>query len=423
MNPIAIVLLVICGIGMFTTSRKNAAIVLVISCCYMTVGQQFQIAGANFPFFRFIILLGVVRTIIKGESPDNWFNAIDKLVIVWAIWFFFASFFHEHSPGSGPKYAAGSILNLFGTYYLFRTFLKEATEIESFIATTVALLLPISISMFVEQIANYNIFSSLGYIPETPMIRNGRTRAQGSFSHPILAGSIGAACFPFAVALWYKHRKRAILGMIASTAIVITSASSGPIMSLFFAGSALFFWKLRSHFKKLKWLAISTYAALTVMMDRPAYYIISSIDLTGSSTGWHRSFLIEQSISYLNEWWLFGTDKTVHWMPRQGRISENHTDVTNYYLAFGVNGGLLCMLAVIAIVLISGKNAGSIANDSNLPLDYKFTVWCIGSTLFANAATSASVAFFGQAQMFFWIPVALLATLAYSAKKPSLLEN
>lgn len=419
MTLIGTIILIACGISIFTVKRENAPIIIMIACCYMTVGQQIQIAGANFPIFRFVILLGILRTIIRNEKAEGAWNPIDKMVLFYALWLLFASFFHERVPGAGPKYTMGAILNLVGTYYLFRVFLRKTSEIRSFIITTTVLLVPVGISMWFEQIANRNIFSFLGYIPDTPIIRNGRIRAQGPFSHPILAGSIGAAWFPLALSLWRSNRSWSIFGMVASLAIVSSSASSGPIMSVFFAVIALLFWNFKRHFSKLKWIALGAYIFLEIAMKKPVYYIISMIDLTGSSTGWHRSFLIDRTIEHLNEWWLFGTDRTVHWMPRQGRISDYHTDITNYYIGFGVSGGLLCMLAVISCILLAGKEVGRIANDHSQPLQKQMLTWCLGSALFANAATSMSVAFFGQAQVFFWIPIALITTIAYSPRMQS----
>ncbi|MCH6257874.1 hypothetical protein MLD52_15050 [Puniceicoccaceae bacterium K14] len=411
MTPIGLLLFFFCSVFILLSSKNKAPLVIIVSCCYITVGQGISIAGANFPAFRFIIALGVLRTLMRGERLSDGLKLPDKVMVLWAIWSMFASFHHEFTAGSGPKFTAGVIVDLVGSYYLFRVFLSNFDETISFIKSTSMLLAPIALFMFVEQAINYNIFSSFGYVPEHPIIRDGRTRAQGPFSHPILAGSIGAAFFPLAIAIWNSNRKTSIIGIISSTTIVIASASSGPILSLGAGISALLFWRYRQFTKKVFYLSIVGYIFLDFVMNKPAYYLISRIDLTGSSTGWHRSFLIDQTIKYFNEWWLFGTDRTVHWMPMQGRISENHTDITNYYIQFGVNGGLMSMALILTAIFLALKYVSifSISDNSG----YKqFIIWGIGCSIFANSATSVSVSFFGQSQVFFWIPIAIVTTLA-----------
>ena len=85
-------------------------------------------------------------------------------------------------------------------------------------------------------------------------------------------------------------------------------------------------------------------------MKAPAYYLLARIDLTGSSTSWHRAALIDMALGHLSEWWAFGTDHTRHWMPYGVPWSDNHSDITNYYISMGVNGGLPLMLLFIAIL-------------------------------------------------------------------------
>ena len=66
---------------------------------------------------------------------------------------------------------------------------------------------------------------------------------------------------------------------------------------------------------------------------------------------YHRAALIESAIKHLDEWWLAGTDYTRHWMPSGIPANENHTDLTNHYIAMGVMGGLLLLLLFIWLLL------------------------------------------------------------------------
>lgn len=414
MSPIALLLLIGCGIAILTVKRRSAPIPLLLGCCYMTIGQGLVIAGANLPVYRLLIILGFIRVMVRSERPVGGLNGIDKLIIGWSLWIFFASFFHDWTPGSGPKYASGVVLSVTGTYFLIRIFISDANEAMRLMGITCLLLAPIAIEMVSEQITNHNLFSAFGGIPETPIVRGGRIRAQGPFSHPILAGTIGATCLPFALAVWKRNKLVSLIGILACFFITVASASSGPILSFGAAMAAVFFFRYRHWCRKVQIAAVAAYGVLWVVMTDPPYYLLSRIDLTGSSTGWHRSFLIDRSIQFLNEWWLFGTDKTIHWMPRQGRISDIHTDITNYYLVIGVMAGLPAVLLMIQIMRKSFNRVGSVSTNNQLPTITHFSIWCLGASLFAHAATSISVSYFGQAQVFFWLPIAIIASIRES---------
>ena len=148
-------------------------------------------------------------------------------------------------------------------------------------------------------------------------------------------------------------------------------------------------------------------------MEKPPYYLISRIDISGGSTGWHRAFLIEQTFAYFSEWWLFGTDETRHWMPSQGIANDpHHTDITNYYIGFGVSGGFLAMILVLwmlvkAFAWVSRIYDLSVARK----VDSGFMIWCFGSCLFSHAVTGLSVAYFDQSMLYFWLSIAAISSI------------
>lgn len=383
----------------------------------MTVGQGVVVAGLNFPIVRILVIIGLIRLAVRGEGVAGGLNLIDKLVIGWTCWLFFASFFHVWAPGSGPKYTSGALLNTTGFYFMIRSFCQDPDELVDVLTALCFILAPVAVFMFIEQTFKWNIFSVFGGVPDTPKLRNGRYRAQGPFNHAILAGTVGAACLPFAIAIWQRNRVASIIGILSCLLMVYSCASSGPIMSSGFAIMALMLWKWRPLVRVMRLAAVPTYMFLALLMERPVYFLISKIDLTGASTGWHRSFLIQQTIKHLNEWWLFGTDITIHWMPRQGRISDTQTDITNQYIAYGVAGGLLCMGLVILIMLLTFRTVGRQVDTPNVPDGQAFLFWCMGSSLFSLAASGMSVGYFGQALFFFWFPIAAMASF-YLAERP-----
>ena len=364
----------------------------------------------NFPIFRMLLGLGAMRVLLRGERIRGRLNSIDKMVIAWGAWVIVASLFHEFTPGSGPVYALGAVYNMMLPYFLFRIWCRNRRELEFIIGAIAIMLLPVAIAMYFEMTTVYNPFSIFGGVPEISMIREGRVRASGPFAHPILAGSLGATSFPLMAAIWKSHRALSILGILACWTMVITSASSGPLMSLIFGIFALCLWWLRPLTKYAIQALVFAYILLSFIMSRPPYYLLSRIDVAGGSTGWHRSILIDRFFEHFHEWWAIGTDHTQHWLPWAPGPSPEHTDITNAYIGFAVVAGLPALLLILAILWRAFTWVGIAAKTrTGVTSQDRFAAWCLGSALFAHATTNISVAYFDQTVVLYW---ALIATIS-----------
>jgi hypothetical protein len=185
--------------------------------------------------------------------------------------------------------------------------------------------------------------------------------------------------------------------------MVFTAVSSGPIMTLGFGVFAAWLWRHQGMVKWLRRLLVVVYIAADIFMTRPAYYLISKIDLTGSSTAYFRSRLIESSIEHLDEWWLAGTNYTRHWMPTGVSWNPDHTDITNQYLAYGVWGGLPLMFLFISMLVCAFIYVSRVSKDDSYPKDMKFLTWLLGAALFSHTATFLSVAYFDQSYVFVYL--------------------
>lgn len=413
MSIAVLIFVAACSFALLMVPRRWAPLPLLVGVCYMTIAQTVEIGPFSFPVYRILLGVGLVRIWVQGERFNRSLNIIDKMVIAWAGWVFFANLFHEWSPGSGPVAAAGNIYNILLIYFLTRIWCRNLTEMEAIVKVLAVLLAPIALEMIFEKATGKNLFAIFGGVSELVPEREGRLRAQGPFRHAILAGTVGAVSFPLMVGIWNTYRTHAMIGMAACIVMILASASSGPVMSLLAAIFAVGMWHFRHLTRLARRAAVVGYLLLSLVMSRPPYYLIAEIDITGGSTGWHRAFLIEQTIKHLPEWWLFGTDHTRHWMPDQGIAwSEQHTDITNYYIGFGVFGGLPAMLLLIAILWGAFAGLGKVLRDrDDLPRQDTLMIWCMGSALFAHAVTSFSVAYFDQSMVFFWLTIAMISSL------------
>ena len=423
MTPFALFFLVVATMAILTLPRKWAPVPLLAGACYMTLGQGTEAFGLNLHVLRLLLLAGVIRVFLRSERPAGGWVGLDNLLIAWGLWALTASAFRK-DPGATFINHAGMFFNVGASYFLFRCFIQSREDASRLIKVMAFVLVPVALEMLSEQFTHRNLFSVFGGVPEEPAIRNGRLRSQGPFAHAILAGTVGAVCIPLMVVIFRERRWIAITGLAACIMMVLTSASSGPLMSVLMALLALLLWRWRHWTHQMRVATVVGYVLLELVMKAPAYYLIARIDLAGGSTGWHRAELIRQALNHLHEWWWAGTDYTRHWMPYGVSWSPDHSDITNHYLAQGVRGGLPLMGLFIALLWTGFRYVGRLVdgNEWRNPRD-AFSWWCLGCSLFAHATTCVSVAYFDQSIVFLFLTLAVAATGIGALKEASVLKE
>lgn len=411
MNSFVSVFLLLNVVLLLVLPRRWAPLPLLVGACYITFGQGVEIGNFTFTAIRILVLAGAVRIFVRGERIAGGMNSLDRLMLVWAVWAVASSVFHE-DPSKALVFRLGLVYNTCGIYFLIRVFCQSVEDIVGLCRVTAILLVPVAVEMVYETLTQRNLFFELAGLERGLSIREDRIRAQGPFAHSILAGTVGAVCLPFMIALWRKHRKEAVTGIGACLTIIFATTSSGPILSAMAAAGALFMWHYRHAMRLIRWLAVLGYIGLDLVMNAPAYFLIARIDLAGGSKGWHRARLIESAFQHLNEWWLGGTDYTRHWMPSGVAWSPDHTDITNHYIQMGVTGGLPLMLMFIAILARGFYSVGdSLKQMPDSPQRSRFMIWALGSSLFAHAATFISVSYFDQSFVFLYLTLAAIGSV------------
>jgi hypothetical protein len=423
MNPLALSVILLNAVALLVLPRRWAPLPLLAGTCYMTLGQGIDVGPLSFTALRILVAVGVLRVVLRGERWSGGLNGLDWLMVMWSVWAIASSPFHQEEGALTFRF--GLVYNAAGIYFLLRVFCTSLDDVKLLCRMTAFVLIPVAVEMLYERIAFHNLFSVFGGVPDVPQLREGKIRAFGPFSHPILAGTVGAVCLPLMAGLWHQQRRTAILGIAVCVSIVLSSASSGPFMSAVFAVAALWMWRFREHMRQLRWAAVCLYLLLNTFMKVPAYYLIARIDVVGGSTGYHRARLIESALEHLGEWWMVGTDYTRHWMPTGVSWSPNHTDITNHYLYMGVLAGLPLMLLFISVLARAFSYVGqALRRDPNAPVDHQFFAWALGSALFAHAATCVSVSYFDQSFLFLYLVLAAIASIwAYVPAAKAVLET
>lgn len=412
----ATLFLIAAAASLLLLPRRWAPLPLLAGACYMTLGQGIAVGPFNFPVIRLLLLVGFVRILVRSERPAGGLAGMDWLMLLWAAWALVASAFHTEFSATLVN-RLGMVYNTLGVYFLIRCLCQDQEDVVRLVKMTAILLFPVALAMLNEQLTQQNLFAVFGGVPDEPEIRNERLRAQGPFAHSILAGTVGAVSAPLMIGIWRRHPRVAKMGLAACLLMVFASASSGPIMSVIFGAFALLLWRWRHFTRQMQIAAVVGYILLEIVMNAPAYYLIARIDLTGSSTSWHRARLIQSGLEHLNEWWLAGTDYTRHWMPHGVLWSEDHADITNHYLAQGVKGGLPLMLLFIAFLWCGFRYVGqTLGFRKDAPVDEQFLIWALGASLFAHAATCTSVAYFDQSFLFLYSTLAGIVSMRMAAR-------
>ncbi len=388
--------------------RKYAPAAFLGGAIFLPVGAGVMLASFNLTPVRLLIATGILRCILRRETPALFPLAADRLFALFALVALGTSFFHDDVAGTTVYHVALSI-DILGTYFLFRIWIGNRQDVLLFLQWILIFAAPLALFMAMEFVTGKNLFNFVGGIPVESALRGDRVRARGPFRHAILAGTYGGVALPLAIALWQTNRRIAWIGLVSGFLIVLASTSGGPVMTLGSVLVALWLWRYRARLRVILWSAVASLLLLHLIMNAPVWYLIARVEIGGG--GYYRAKLIDSAIKYLNEWWLAGTDATRHWMPSGVKWSEDAADITNGYLSFGVLGGLPLMLTFIGIITISFRHlARAYKCLGHFDERDKFIVWCIGASLFGHAVSMMSIRYYDQFAVVFYSFLAVLAS-------------
>lgn len=404
-SPLGLGVTLLLGLALLVLPRKYALLPVLALTCFMTMGQRVMVVGLNFTMIRILILFGWMRLILRGELRGMRLHTMDYVVLVWA-----AVGVAAHSllylTSEAMVYRLGQAYNAVGTYFLFRYMIRSWDDIQRVLKMLAAFVIPLAAMMIIEKFSGRNVFASFGGVPEISEIRQGVIRCQGPFGHSILAGTFGAALIPIFIAMTRQRkgsRMLSWLALIAASIVAMTGGSSGPIMACAFGVLGFCFWPIRRHMRVVRWSIVGILLCLQAVMKAPIWFLIARVSVFNGSTGYHRSFLIQQAIMNFNEWWLFGTKSTAHW-------GYEMIDLTNQYLRQGVEGGVLTMALFITIIVLAFRNVGvGVRHQSDR--NVRLIIWSMGCALVVHVFSFISVSYFDQNFVVWYMLLAVIATV------------
>ncbi len=417
-HPLGIIAVFVLVLFVLFSDRKKAIAPLFIAAASIPMAQRLIVAGVDFTMLRILLLGYFARVVMRREYRSIRWNRLDTAMLGWC--FSVSAVMLLAEPGLGILVnRLGWSFDMLGVYFLVRFLVRSWSDVKSAASALAVLSLPIAILFAFEWATAYNVFSIFGGVRAETWVRDGRLRCQGAFSHPILAGTFWAAALPL---IWTLRKDKTFLmrlGTVCSLFIVAACSSSTPVLSVLVAVTGVALFPLRRHRTKM-WIGLFVVlASVHVVMKAPVWHLMARADFTGGSTGWHRYRIFDAFVENFSEWYLVGEPDPLSWGVWEMR------DVTNMYIAQGLNGGLLGLLAFLVVLVFAFGNVGRALNFGAIArsLKHQWICWCIGVAIFLHSVTFFGIGYFGQMKVMLYVELSLAACIYVFARRDSLKQR
>jgi hypothetical protein len=412
LHPFVAVQMAIAILLILCLPRKYVITPLILAIFTISLGQVVVLSGIHFTMLRILILAGLIRRAASSEAMfTGGFNKIDRLVTLW----FFSSLIVTSLQWMETPIlikSLGDFLDALGGYYVVRFFVRDVEDVKRAIKALAAVTVVMGVCMVNEQITHQNVFGLLGGASLTPQIRDGKVRAQGAFDVYIDAGVFGAVLVPLLVWLWSDKKSRVAvwLGMIGAITMILTCNSSTPLLALAGGILGLCLWRFRQKMRIFRWVLVLTLVALHLVMKAPVWSLIARIDLTGSSSGYHRYYLVDNCIRHFSNWWLLGYKDYNLW-------GWDMWDLSDQYVAVCLTGGLITFIIFIALLSRSFGGLGTARKRLAAAMNRKqeWLCWCLGCALFSHVVGWFGCSYMAKMQMTLFSLLAMISVAIFQA--------
>jgi hypothetical protein len=404
-------------IAMVLWSRRSRVILaFLLVCVFMPMMQRIVVGGLDFNMMRLLLIVAWGRVFVRGEYRGFKPGKLDYLFVAWTA---SLAIFHVLRVGPGGiVYRLGTSFDALTVFFLFRLLVRRREEVLLIARELAWIVIVLGGFMAYEMATRINVFSIFGSAPLISVIRDGKVRCQGPFSHPILAGTFGAVLVPIFVGAFRgqrKERKLMAAALLFASITTVASGSSGPIITWGVGVFGWGVWLVRSRTRVIMGSLAGLAFVIHVVRDKPIWHLIGRLASVTGGTGYHRYLLVEAFISRFGEWALVGTSDTAHW-------GWGLQDTTNQYVAEGINGGLATLVLFVWLL----ATAFSWLRRTRILIErfegpkslWALLVWGFSVSLAAHCVSFVSVSYFGQMEQFFFLFLALVPALARFKRRP-----
>ncbi len=410
MTLIAIVLIL-------TLPRNKAIVPFLLAIFAIPTGQVVLVGGVHFTMVRILILVGLLRAFrLKASSSGRWFatgfSPIDQVVVLWTVSTFIVITLQWMDPQMLVA-RVGDFLDTLGGYLVVRFFIPDGETLRRTIKVFAVACAIQGACMINEQITGVNVFNLIGGVaqPDSVIMRDGVLRSSGTMG-ALGGGSVAGVLMPLFLWLWTTGESRwaAYTGFAGAMAMLITAHASTPWMSLGAGLLGLGFWPLRKRMRIVRWGLVLILVSLHLVMKAPVWNLIARVDITGSSSSYHRYTLVNQTIRHFSDWWLLGYRYYDQW-------DWDMWDTSNLFVAAALTGGLVTLVLVIAVFKRSFGAIGRARKRVSGDRKQEWFLWCLGSALFSCVVSCFGIAFLYQSQMVLFALPAFICVATFEARR------
>jgi hypothetical protein len=378
----------------FLLPRKWMLVPFVVAACFVPAEQHALVLSLHFYVGRILVVAGILRILVRGETRGIRWNRFDKVLVAWAVYESIA-YILLHGDFQSVIWRSGQMLEILGLYWIARQTIRTWEDMRRLVklfALSAIIIVPF---VALEWMTGRNPFSILGRVG-TP-IREGAYRCQASFPHAIIGGAFWVCLAPLFIGVAKKERGKLLCWIAVGAVFFLTMAShsSTPVGGL---GVALFFmvvYRYRCYGRYMAMAFFGTLLGLHMVMKAPVWALLARVTIIAGSTGYHRYLLIDGAVRHFKEWALLGTLSTADW-------GYYLFDVTNQYILEGVRGGFLTLVLFVAI-LVMAIRATAQYSLRDVPDDQKWLSWGICTSILTHCVMFIGVGYFGQILMLLYL--------------------
>jgi hypothetical protein len=299
-HPFALAFFALASIWTFLAPRRYVIWALLFIACFISPAQRFAFLSIDFHFARALAFLILFRILLLGDLRGVQLRTIDYLIFSGACVIVLCNGLRQGGVDLLPE--LGRVMDGVAIYLIGRAYVRSCDDLRSVLLGAAIAAVPVMIGFVIEKTTSRNYFSIFGGVPEITVIRDGKLRAQGAFTHPIIAGVFWAAFTPlFLAVLLAKGRKLfdafvGWVGTISSILILFMTASSTPIAGLLIGIVGWCTFPYRVHLRAIRWTILVVAVFLHLISERGLHAVVfTKINFISASTGYHRFMLIEGS--------------------------------------------------------------------------------------------------------------------------------
>jgi hypothetical protein len=414
LEPIGVCAILVLGLLILFLQRRHAIIPMLVLACFIP-GQDLVVATMHFGGIRILVVFGMLRVLSIGEWKKIVWQRLDTLLVLFALSGTLV-YVLQYGTLDALKFRLGQMYDIVGMYFLFRSFIRSWEDIASLAKAFSVISIFVAAAFVLERSTGHNLFAAFGGVPAVTMVRDGKFRCQGAFSHPILAGCFWASLLPIMGALWWRDaamRTWAIVGVSCGFVIVFLCSSSTPLSAVIFGLIGALFFRFRRSMRQVRWALVGVLILIQLIMKGPIWGLVARMDLFGGSTGYYRFTLIDASIWHFGEWWFLGIQDVGPW-----GNDYNHyvSDITDQYVLEGTRGGVWTLGLFVAMIVTAFSILGRIRLKEERIRENLVMTWALGVSLLVHSLIFFGVSYFGQIISLWYLTLAMIGSLSEGQK-------